>query len=102
MVIEAAIGRPLEHLAVSPRLRVGTVAIARRRDPAAQRRRSTRPRRESTEGTPNARSSPAAWARVQVPEWAWLIDAALAWRLAGGSTGSDEAPTLADTDGFMH
>ncbi len=52
-------------------------------------------------GTPCSKQEGAAWARVQVPEWAWLIDAALACRLAGGTTGFADEPTLVATDTFM-
>ena len=52
-------------------------------------------------GTPCSKQEGVAWARVQVPEWAWLIDAALACRLAGGSTGFDDEPSLVATDAFM-
>lgn len=35
----------------------------------------------------------AAWVRQQMPEWAWLIDAALACRHSGGQVGFDDAAT---------
>ena len=35
----------------------------------------------------------AAWVRERMPEWAWLIDAALACRLSGGAVGFDDART---------
>ena len=52
-------------------------------------------------GTPCSKQEGAAWARVHVPEWAWLIDAALACRLAGGTTGFADEPTLVATDKLM-
>ena len=35
----------------------------------------------------------AAWMRERMPEWAWLIDAALACRLSGGAVGFDDVRT---------
>jgi len=41
----------------------------------------------------------AAWAREEMPEWAWLIDASLACRLSGGRNGLDDerSHTAAET-----
>ncbi len=60
-----------------------------------------RARRTIATGTTCSKQEGAAGARVQVPEWAWLIDAALACRLAGGRAGFDDEPTLVASDKFM-
>ncbi len=42
----------------------------------------------------------AAWARARMPEWAWLIDAALDCRLSRGTVGLDDEPTRAAAEEF--
>lgn len=44
-------------------------------------------------GLPCSKQEAAAWARVRMPEWAWLIDAALRCRLSRGATGFDDEQT---------
>jgi hypothetical protein len=43
----------------------------------------------------------AAWAREQMPEWAWLIDKALRCRLAKGTLGFDDERTRAGAEEFI-
>jgi predicted nucleotidyltransferase len=43
----------------------------------------------------------AAWARQRMPEWAWLIDAALRCRLSRGTVGFDDAETRAAARSFI-
>jgi predicted nucleotidyltransferase len=43
----------------------------------------------------------AAWAREQMPEWAWLIDEALRCRLARGTLGFDGERSRAGTEEFI-
>jgi hypothetical protein len=43
----------------------------------------------------------AAWLRERMPEWAWLIDAALACRLSGGAVGFDDMPTRKEAGRFV-
>ncbi|HEX7949110.1 MAG TPA: aminoglycoside adenylyltransferase domain-containing protein [Candidatus Limnocylindrales bacterium] len=43
----------------------------------------------------------AAWAREEMPEWAWLIDAALACRLSGGVSGLDDERSRTATETFV-
>jgi hypothetical protein len=43
----------------------------------------------------------AAWARNRLPEWAWLIDAALACRLSRGTVGFDDERTRAAALAFV-
>jgi predicted nucleotidyltransferase len=44
-------------------------------------------------GIPCSKQEGAAWLREGMPEWAWLIDQALACRLSGGALGLDDEPT---------
>lgn len=41
-------------------------------------------------GTPCSKQEAASWARQRLPEWAWLVDAALTCRLSRGSIGFDD------------
>ena len=43
----------------------------------------------------------AAWAREQMPEWAWLIDEALRCRLSNGTLGFDSERTRAGAEEFI-
>jgi Aminoglycoside adenylyltransferase, C-terminal domain/Nucleotidyltransferase domain len=43
----------------------------------------------------------AAWTSRQMPQWAWLLDRALACRLSGGSVGFDDARTVAAAEEFV-
>jgi hypothetical protein len=43
----------------------------------------------------------AAWAREQMPEWAWLIDAALACRLTGGRVGFEDERSRTAAETFI-
>ena len=43
----------------------------------------------------------AAWTRKRVPEWAWLIDAALRCRLSRGGIGFDDPRTRAAAEEFI-
>ena len=43
----------------------------------------------------------AAWAREQMPEWAWLIDAALECRLSRGTAGFDDDSSRAAAEAFI-
>lgn len=38
----------------------------------------------------------AAWTTERMPEWAWLIDAALRSRMSRGTTGFDDEQTRTD------
>jgi hypothetical protein len=44
----------------------------------------------------------AAWARDHLPEWAWLVDVALADRLSGGKRGFKEARTRVEARRFLN
>lgn len=43
----------------------------------------------------------AAWAREEMPEWAWLIDAALACRLSRGAIGLDDERSRSEAEVFI-
>jgi len=43
----------------------------------------------------------ARWARDEMPEWAWLIDASLECRLSGGTIGLSDDPTRAAAEEFI-
>jgi hypothetical protein len=73
----AAVGRYLDYLRRQPSLAYAVLS-------ACRAMRTIRTRR------PCSKQEGAAWVRERMPEWAWLIDKALAWRLAGGSVGFDE------------
>ena len=45
-------------------------------------------------GEPPTKQHAAAWVRVRMPEWAWLIDAALRCRASGGRVGFDDPATI--------
>jgi hypothetical protein len=56
----------------------------------------------STEAQTNAsKQAAAAWARERMPEWAWLIDAALRCRISRGTIGFDDEPTQAAARTFI-
>ena len=43
----------------------------------------------------------ATWTREQMPDWAWLIDEALACRLSRGAVGFKDAESLAHAEAFI-
>lgn len=43
----------------------------------------------------------AAWARSELPDWAWLIDAALVCRLSRGTVGFDDAASRNAAEAFV-
>jgi predicted nucleotidyltransferase len=49
-------------------------------------------------GTHSSKQEGADWTRSRMPEWAWLIDAALRCRLSRGSVGFDDERARAGTD----
>jgi predicted nucleotidyltransferase len=51
-------------------------------------------------GRPASKQEAAAWAREQMPEWAWLIDTALRSRVARGQ-GFDDERTIAAANEFI-
>jgi hypothetical protein len=51
--------------------------------------------------TTSSKQEAAAWGREWMPEWAWLIDAALACRLTGGKIGLDDERTREATETFV-
>lgn len=51
--------------------------------------------------THGSKQEGAAWARELMPEWAWLIDAALRCRLSRGTIGFDDERTRAATEAFI-
>ncbi len=50
---------------------------------------------------PSSKQEAAAWTRDRMPEWAWLIDAALAYRLSGGRIGLDDVQSRAAAETFI-
>lgn len=52
-------------------------------------------------GLPCSKQEAAAWAAERMPEWAWLIDAALRCRLSRGTTGFDDEQTRAAAEAFI-
>lgn len=52
-------------------------------------------------GRPCSKQAAAAWTRERMPEWAWLIDAALDCRLSRGATGLDDEQTRAAANRFV-
>ena len=52
-------------------------------------------------GTHGSKQEGAAWARERMPEWAWLIDAALRCRLSRGRIGLDDERAGAGADDFV-
>jgi predicted nucleotidyltransferase len=52
-------------------------------------------------GTHGSKQEGAAWARERMPEWAWLIDAALRCRLSRGAEDFDDERTRAGADEFV-
>lgn len=50
---------------------------------------------------PCSKQEAAAWARERMPEWAWLIDAALACRLTGGKIGLDDERSRSAAETFI-
>lgn len=51
--------------------------------------------------THGSKQEGAAWARDQMPEWAWLIDAALRCRLSRGAIGFDDERSRAGAKEFI-
>jgi len=49
-------------------------------------------------GTHGSKQEGAAWTRERMPEWAWLVDAALRCRLSRGAIGLDDDRTRAGSD----
>ena len=52
-------------------------------------------------GTHGSKQEGADWARERMPEWGWLIDAALRCRLSGGAIGFDDERSRAGADEFI-
>ena len=52
-------------------------------------------------GTHGSKLDGAAWAREQLPQWAWLIDEALRCRLARGAVGFDDERSRAGVEEFI-
>lgn len=52
-------------------------------------------------GMPCSKQEAAAWTRERMPEWAWLIDAALRCRMSRGTTGFDDEQTRAAAQTFI-
>ena len=52
-------------------------------------------------GLPCAKQEAAAWTRQRMPEWAWLIDAALRCRMSRGRTGFDDEQTRTAAQRFI-
>jgi hypothetical protein len=52
-------------------------------------------------GTHGSKQEGATWARDQMPEWAWLIDAALRCRLSRGAIGFDDERSSAGAKEFI-
>jgi hypothetical protein len=52
-------------------------------------------------GRPCSKQEGALWARERMPEWAWLIDAALTDRLSPGQTGFDDPRARAAARRFV-
>jgi len=50
---------------------------------------------------PSSKQEAAVWTRDRMPEWAWLIDAALACRLSGGRIGLDDVRSRAAAETFI-
>lgn len=51
--------------------------------------------------TPLSKQEAAEWTRERMPEWAWLIDAALRCRLSRGTAGFDDEPTRIAAQRFL-
>lgn len=51
-------------------------------------------------GTPCSKQEAASWARERMPEWAWLVDAALTCRLSRDSIGFDDERILVAAETF--
>lgn len=60
-----------------------------------------RAQRTIESGTPCSKQEGAAWVREWMPEWAWLIDAALECRLSRGAIVFDDDPTRAAAGEFI-
>lgn len=52
-------------------------------------------------GTQGSKQEGAAWVQERMPEWAWLIDAALRCRLSRGTVGFDDGRTRAAAESFV-
>ena len=52
-------------------------------------------------GKPASKQQAAAWAREELPDWAWLIDAAVVCRLSGGKSGFDDPASIDATNAFV-
>jgi hypothetical protein len=52
-------------------------------------------------GVPCSKQEAVAWTRQRMPEWAWLIDAALRCRMSRGTTGFDGEPTRTAAETFI-
>ena len=52
-------------------------------------------------GLPCSKREGAAWVAERMPDWAWLIDAALRCRMARGTSGFDDGQTRADAQRFI-
>jgi predicted nucleotidyltransferase len=76
----AAVGRYLDYLRNKPSLGYAVLSACR-----AVRTIQT--------GNQCSKQEGAVWVREQMPEWAWLINRALASRLSRGSVGFDDAQT---------
>lgn len=50
---------------------------------------------------PCSKQEAATWTRERMPEWAWLIDAALRCRLSRGTHGFDDEPTRIAAERFI-
>lgn len=52
-------------------------------------------------GMHGSKQEAAAWTRERMPEWAWLVDAALRCRLSRGTTGFADEQTRAAAEAFI-
>jgi predicted nucleotidyltransferase len=52
-------------------------------------------------GSPASKQQAAEWARQELPDWAWLIDAALECRRSGGRVGFDDPRSIDGTNAFV-